>query len=150
MTPNPHRAQIETLLEASPHPMSTPAIAKALNLTSDQVRNVLRGIRASGRLLNDVSQEGTVYSLSVKLAKRPALEKKSDMGIGPLSPAVGKAAKPAAQVIYPPGLKVTKLPSPPYRDYEPAEWHHARPEGRQHEALPSRRGDVFNAIKEAA
>lgn len=144
MTPSPNRIAVETLLEASPHPMSTPTIAKALSLTVDQVRNALRGIRSTGRLMNDVSNGGTVYSLSVKLPKLIPI-KKDASGLGPLSPAKAPQSAKNVKVIFPDGLKVTHCPSPAYQKLQATEWEHARPEGRDHEKTPSRRGDELVA-----
>lgn len=142
MKPNPNRIAVEALLEASQYPMNTPAIAKALNLTLDQVRNALRGLRSTGRLLNDVSNEGTVYSLVIKSTRIVAFGSNSSG----LKLSHGEKAKTEAkEVIYPPGLKITKLPSSPYTKYQAPGWEHARPEGLDHEKTPSRRGDELVA-----
>lgn len=140
MNPSPNRIAVEALLETSPHPMTTPAIARTLGLTNDQVRIVLRSLRASGRLMNDVSNGGTVYSLSVKLPKLIPI-KKDASGLGPLSPAKAPQSAKNVKVIFPDGLKVTHCPSPAYQKLQATEWEHARPEGRDHEKTPSRRGE---------
>lgn len=134
----PTSVAIEQLLHQAAAPLSIDQIVQATGFAKEKVRNVIRNLIYNQRVKRHGSTQKATYSMVAKYR----------CDIGELTPAKAKpntpaAPKPTAEVVYPPGFKVTHCPSPGYQRMQPTNWHHARPEGRQHENLLSRRGNEF-------